>query len=82
MSDYDIDYLRELLAEATPGPWRTHDTWLDNAGHTAVVFRGEGTRQPLRLAWLPTFSVEPWDTERNVWADAELIAAAVNALPA
>ena len=60
---------------ATPGPWRTHDTFLDTGGHTATVLSGEGNGTGLR-AWLPTFKGvdQPWDGERNAWADAAHIA--------
>ena len=66
--------LRALAEEATPGPWRQHDTHLDLGGHTATVFSGTGNDTSLR-AWLPTMSHEPWDDRRNVWADASYIAA-------
>jgi hypothetical protein len=66
-------WLRETAAEATPGPWRTHDTHLDHGGHTATVLSGEGNETELR-AWLPTLSAEFWDGKRNVWNDARWIA--------
>lgn len=80
MSDTDI--LREAstrmlaLAEAaTPGPWRTHDAYLDIGGHTATVLSGEGNATDLR-AWLPTRRRDVfWDETRNVWNDAAHIAA-------
>lgn len=67
--------MRERAKKATPGPWRTHDTWLPAGGHTATVLSGEGNDTDLR-AWLPTFKDvdQPWDSERNAWADAEHIA--------
>lgn len=66
--------LRGLAADATPGPWRQHDTHLGQYGHTATVLSGEGTTTELR-AWLPTMSQESWDETRNVWNDAAYIAA-------
>lgn len=65
--------LREHAQTATPGPWRQHDTHLDLGGHTATVLSGTGNDTQLR-AWLPTMSHEPWDEQRNVWADASYIA--------
>lgn len=77
-----IDELQRLHDAATPAPWRAHDTFLDVGGHTAVVFRGEFDGPNLRLTWLPTFAGgDGWDTERNCWADADLIVAMRNALP-
>jgi hypothetical protein len=79
--ELDTVALRELLAGASPLPWRTHDTWLDRGGYTAVVIRDDQT-QPWSVAWLPTWSADPADYSKlNSWADAQLIAAAVNALP-
>ena len=70
--------LREFATDATPGPWRQHDTHLDQYGHTATVLSGSmhdgpSPRGHLR-AWLPTMSQESWDETRNVWADAAYIA--------
>lgn len=65
--------LREVAAAATPGPWRHHDCHLPVGGHTASVLSGAYPDGDLR-AWLPTFSHEPWDETRNVWADARYIA--------
>lgn len=72
-----LDRLIEAEKAATPGPWRTHDTYLNVGGYTATVLSGEGSATDLR-AWLPTRSSEPWDEKRNVWNDAELIAALRN----
>jgi hypothetical protein len=76
-----VDELRALLAAATPLPWRMHDTDLAIGGHTATILADDPARNPSLIAWLPTFSGKPFDTERNCWNDAALIAAAVNALP-
>ncbi|MFE9921598.1 hypothetical protein ACFYQA_08445 [Streptomyces sp. NPDC005774] len=67
------DKLRALATNATPGPWRQHDTHLGQYGHTATVLSGERNTTELR-AWLPSMSHEPWDEARNVWADAAYIA--------
>jgi hypothetical protein len=66
--------LRKLASAATPGPWRQHDTHLGQYGYTATVLSGEGNDTDLR-AWLPSMSHEPWDETRNVWPDAQYIAA-------
>ena len=66
--------LRELSGAATAGPWRAHDTHLGQYGHTATLVSGEGNTTDLR-AWLPSMSQQSWDERRNVWADAEYIAA-------
>jgi hypothetical protein len=70
-----LDEEEEAAKAATPGPWRTHDTWLPAGGHTATVLSGDGSNTDLR-AWLPTFKDvdQPWDSERNAWADAAHIA--------
>ncbi|MFD3568483.1 hypothetical protein [Streptomyces sp. NPDC058667] len=65
--------LREHAQDATPGPWRQHDTHLDLGGHTATVLSGKGNETELR-AWLPTMSHEPWDETRNAWANASYMA--------
>lgn len=66
--------LRALAAAATPGPWRQHDTHLGQYGYAATVLSGEGNDTELR-AWLPSMSQQPWDEARNVWPDAQWIAA-------
>lgn len=65
--------LRRMATKATAGPWLHHDTWLDQGGHTASVFRREGDSFDL-VAWLPTFEQEPWGEKRNVWANSQWIA--------
>lgn len=69
-----LDEDERIARAATPGPWRAHDTHLGQYGHTATVLSGERNTTDLR-AWLPTMSQEPWDETRNVWNDAEHIAA-------
>lgn len=60
---------RETADAATDGPWRYHDTHLTVGGHTATVLAGEGN--DLRLvAWLPSWSHEPWDQTHNPWRNA------------
>ncbi|MFJ9799868.1 hypothetical protein [Streptomyces sp. NPDC101145] len=66
--------LRKLANDATPGPWRTHDTHLDLGGHTATVMTGKPGDGGL-LAWVPTMSHAPWTDGRNAWNNAEYIAA-------
>jgi hypothetical protein len=80
----DLAAIRARLAEASPGPWRAHDTWLDSGGHTATVLRGpEGEPCIDGVAWLPTRRSDVyWDDQRNVWADAQFIAAARQDVPA
>ncbi|MEU8158137.1 hypothetical protein AB0B94_31165 [Micromonospora sp. NPDC048986] len=65
--------LRKAGSAATPGPWRTHDTYLNTGGYTATVLSGPPGQSDLR-AWLPTLSGKPWDERRNVWNDAAWIA--------
>ncbi|MDX2766418.1 DUF6221 family protein [Streptomyces europaeiscabiei] len=69
-----LDEDERIAKAATPGPWRAHDTHLGQYGHAATVLSGEGNDTDLR-AWLPSMSQEPWDEARNVWADAEHVAA-------
>lgn len=69
-----LDADERIARAATKGPWRAHDTHLGQYGYAATVLSGEGNDTDLR-AWLPSMSNEPWDEKRNVWADAEHIAA-------
>lgn len=64
----------EVARRATQKPWRTHDTHLDQGGHTATVLAGERNDTEL-LAWVPTMSHQYWDETRNAWNNAEHIAA-------
>lgn len=68
------DRVRDLAAQATPGPWRQHDTHLTMGGHTATVMCGEGNDVAL-VAWLPTWNHEPWDNSRLPFTTARWIAA-------
>lgn len=68
------DRVRDLAAQATPGPWRQHDTHLTMGGHTATVMCGEGNDVAL-VAWLPTWNHEPWDNTRLPFTTARWIAA-------
>ena len=73
--------LRKTASKATPGPWRRHDTWLDVGGHTATVLTDrDDLNQTSLVAWLPTFSAEPWSDGRNAWNNAAWIALASPAL--
>lgn len=69
-----LDEDARIARAATAGPWRAHDTHLGQYGYAATVLSGDGNDTDLR-AWLPSMSNEPWDEKRNVWADAEHIAA-------
>ncbi|MFD8687818.1 hypothetical protein [Streptomyces sp. NPDC059651] len=63
--------LRVAASHATPGPWRTHDTWVDRGGHTATVLTDRPDINDTELvAWLPTMSNQPWDEARNAWRNA------------
>jgi hypothetical protein len=70
-----LDADEEAARVATAGPWRTHDTHLNDGGHTATVLteRDDLNRTEL-VAWLPTWSHEPWDERRNVWNNAAHVA--------
>ncbi|WP_030304177.1 hypothetical protein [Streptomyces katrae] len=68
--------LRQLAADATAGPWRQHDTHLDLGGHTATVLTDrDDINQTELVAWVPTWSHQPWDTARNAWNNAAYMAA-------
>lgn len=70
------DKLRALAAAATAGPWRQHDTHLDLGGHTATVLTDrEDINDTELIAWVPTWSHEPWDEARNAWNNAVYVAA-------
>lgn len=73
----EIDRLIAVEQAATPGKWRTHDTWLPHGGYAATVMSGQGDDIDLR-AWLPTFSDESGTRARNVIADAALTVEARN----
>jgi hypothetical protein len=66
------ELLREAASNATPGPWRPHDTHLlDHGGHTATVMTDRADLNGSELiAWVPTMSNEPWDETRNAWRNA------------
>lgn len=67
--------LRKRGNAANPGPWRMHDTHLDSGGHTATVLTSrEDLNETELVAWLPTFSHEPWNDGRNAWCNAAWIA--------
>ncbi len=92
-SDLDLDAIRECLAAASEGPWRTHDTHLGAwGGHTATVL-GPERREPGSspgwdrittegIAWLPTFEGSPRESRQNPWNNATFIAAARQDVPA
>jgi hypothetical protein len=67
--------LREAATEATPGPWFNHDTHLSQGGHTATVLTSREDMNEIGLvAWLPTWSHEPWNTKHNAWANSAYVA--------
>jgi hypothetical protein len=69
------DRVRDLAAQATPGPWRQHDGWWPGTlGVVASVLSGEDNDTQVR-ALLPTFEDEPNSDARNVRADAAWVAA-------
>lgn len=62
---------RETANAATEGPWKTHDTHLGSGGHSATVLTDRDKLTDTGLvAWLPTFSHEPWNDNTNAWANA------------
>jgi hypothetical protein len=70
------EQLRQLATDATAGPWHQHDTHLDLGGHTATVLTSrEDINQTELVAWVPTWSHEPWDDTRNAWNNAAYMAA-------
>ncbi len=66
--------MRKLASDATPGPWRNHDTYVPGGGYTATVLVGEGN-DTKPLAWVPSFSNDPSEIDRQAWPDAVYIAA-------
>jgi hypothetical protein len=63
--------LREAATAATLGPWRTHDTHLNQGGHTATVLTARDDLNKTELvAWMPTWSHEPWTDGGNAWNNA------------
>lgn len=91
MTALDIPHLRELLAKATPRPWRAmrdgnqyvNATYLPTAKLVGAS-RIEGPRRPWNPHAYIAYGFKPteFETVRFVDEDADLIAAAVNALPA
>ncbi|MFD6113637.1 hypothetical protein ACFWG0_26490 [Streptomyces yangpuensis] len=70
------EQLRRLAADATAGPWRQHDTHLDLGGHTATVLTDRDDLNKTELiAWVPTWTHQPWDESRNAWNNAAYMAA-------
>lgn len=68
------EHLRGLANVATPGGWRTHDGYVPHGGYVATVLAGDSNFvKP--VAWVPSFSHEPRDLERQAWPDAAYIAA-------
>lgn len=70
-----LDADQETAELATAGPWLYHDTHLNQGGHTATVMTDrEDMNQTELVAWLPSWSHEPWDETRNVWRTAMHVA--------
>ena len=66
--------MRERAQAATRGPWRNHDGYVRDGGYVATVLAGEGNKtRP--VAWIPSFSNQPGDLDRQAWPDAIYIAA-------
>jgi len=92
ISDKDLAEIRERLAAASEGPWRTHDTYLEWGRHTATVLgprRSEPSSRPgwskdttEGIAWCPTFEGTPMPPRQNAFANAAFIAAARQDIPA
>ena len=77
MKPEQIAELEALAEKATPGPWRA----FCGATHTRVYSDADGTVQVAEIAGPSDVGIRPWNGER--WeADASLISALVNNLPA
>lgn len=66
------EVLRERAGAATPGPWRAHDTWLNEGGYAGAVLHTPPGGQAL-LAWVPSFTADPGGYRQQV-VDAQWIA--------
>ena len=66
--------MRERAQAATRGPWRNHDGYVRDGGYVATVLTGEGN-ETRPVAWIPSFSNQPGDVDRQAWPDAIYIAA-------
>lgn len=66
--------MRERAQAATRGPWRNHDGYVRDGGYVATVLAGEGN-ETRPVAWIPSFSNQPADLDRQAWPDAIYIAA-------
>ena len=66
--------MRERALAATPSPWRNHDGYVRDGGYVATVLAGEGN-ETRPVAWIPSFSNQPGDLDRQAWPDAIYIAA-------
>ena len=81
MTPDEFAEIRAREQAATPGPWRTHDTYVPGGGYCMTVLSGEGNYTEPR-AWLPTFSNDTGSPmKRNVEADAEFMACAREDVP-
>lgn len=66
--------MRERAQAATRGPWRNHDGYVRDGGYVATVLAGEGN-ETRPVAWIPSFSNQPADLDKQAWPDAIYIAA-------
>lgn len=66
--------LRSYANMASPGPWRTHNTHVPGGGCTAGVLTGEGDNVSY-VAWMPSFSNDPNEIDRQAYPDAIYVAA-------
>jgi hypothetical protein len=66
--------MRERAQAATPSPWRNHDGYVPDGGYVTTVLAGEGN-ETHPVAWIPSFSNQPADLDRQAWPDAIYIAA-------
>ena len=79
MKKIDIERLRKLLTEKTPGTWHVVETpWGDGDWITAGNADPHGGRAVADCRMVDDFDE---DTVDHSHADAELVAAAINALP-
>lgn len=89
----DLEPIRDRLAAASRGPWRTHDTHLNWGGHTFTVLgphqqepgsgeEGRALHKTEGIAWCPTFEGSPFPPPQNASDNAAFIAAARQDIPA
>jgi hypothetical protein len=67
------DLLDKRAGEATEGPWRNHDTYLNLGGYTATVLSGKSDDVHL-VAHLPSYSHDSSQFQEQPHADARYMA--------